>query len=153
MSSRSIVRFALSLSIVLAFVIAAYAGGWATITLSDFPDYAVAGKPLNLSFTVRQHGQTLLPDLRPSVRATTAGGLAIKRTATAGSGRGEYAASLTLPEPGEWTLTITSGFMESAITLPALKVIAAGAPEAEIEALATFINKSFMKKVQQQTQK
>jgi hypothetical protein len=41
---------------------------------------------------------------------------------------GEYTATLTLPEAGEWTITIASGFNDSATTLPTLKVIAAGAP-------------------------
>src|SRR3954452_10865809 len=35
------------------------AGDWATITIAIFPEYAVAGEPLNLTFTIRQHGQPL----------------------------------------------------------------------------------------------
>src|SRR5262249_31449745 len=42
--------------------------------------------------------------------------------------RGEYAAAVTFPEPGEWTVTITSGFNTSETTLPALKVVASGSP-------------------------
>jgi mono/diheme cytochrome c family protein len=127
MNKGSVVRLMLLLSALLFLVTVVYAGGWAIITLTEFPDYAVAGKPLDLSFTVRQHGVTLLPGLKPGVRATTSSGLVAKGTATAGRGAGEYAARLTLPEPGEWTITITSGFNTSEIKLPALKVIAAGA--------------------------
>jgi hypothetical protein len=118
----------LSLLAMFAVVSAAYAGGWAIITLNDLPDYAVAGKPLTLTFAVRQHGQTLLSGLQPTVRATAAGGLMAKAAATPHATPGEYKAALTLPEPGEWTITITSGFNASATTLPVLKVIAPGSP-------------------------
>src|SRR5262249_25794057 len=46
-----------------------HAGGWAVITVDDLPESAEVGKPLTLSFVVRQHGVTLLDDLRPSVEA------------------------------------------------------------------------------------
>lgn len=125
MSKSLNVRIPLFLLLVLALVTAAYAGGWAIITLSEFPDYAVAGKPLNLTFAVRQHGMTLLPALKPAVRATTSDG----RVATAAvveRGGGEYTTALKLPEAGEWKITINSGFNGNETTLPPLKVIAAG---------------------------
>jgi hypothetical protein len=117
----------LSLSVLFAFVITAYGGGWAVITLKEFPDYAVAGTPLNLSFTVRQHGQTLLSGLQPSVRAVGIHGRVTKAAVIASRSPGEYTAALPLPEPGEWTITIESGFHTSSITLAPLKVIASGA--------------------------
>jgi hypothetical protein len=104
----------------------AVAGNWATITLSDVPDYAVAAAPLKLTFTVRQHGKTLLSGLRPSIQASTTAGLKAKFNAVAGHGQGEYTAVLTLPQAGEWTIKIVSGFNDSALTLPVLRVIAAG---------------------------
>ena len=113
-------------SCVLAIV--AYAGGWAIITLSEFPDYAVAGRPLQLTFAVRQHGVTLLNGLKPSIKATTTSGLVAKSPVVPTRAVGEYSTALTLPEPGEWTITITSGFNDSAVTLPVLKVIASGTP-------------------------
>lgn len=119
-------RFALALVVLFTGTFAAYAGGWAIITLNEFPDHAVAGQPLNLSFSVRQHGVTLLSGLRPAVRATAAAGVVAKISATAGSKPGEYTAALTLPEPGDWTITITSGFNSSELTLPKLKVLAPG---------------------------
>jgi len=120
--------FVLSILILPALVSIVFAGGWATITLNDFPDYAVAGKPLNLVFTVRQHGQTPLGGLQPGVQATTANGRVATAVVKPGSTRGEYAAALTLPAPGEWTIVINSGFNANATTLPNLKVVAAGAP-------------------------
>jgi mono/diheme cytochrome c family protein len=126
MNSKSILRFVLSLSALLAIVTAANAGGWAVITLNDFPDHAFSGTPLNLTFTVRQHGMTPLPGLQPSVSATASGGRNAKARAVAGRTPGEYSAALTLPDPGDWTITITSGFTLSALTLPSLKVVAPG---------------------------
>jgi cytochrome c553 len=128
MKRRDIISLVCSLLIVIAVVTIAFAGGWATITLAEFPDYAVAGKPLNLNFTVRQHGQTPLAGLQPTVRARTANGLVAMAAATPGATRGEYVASLTLPQPGDWTITIASGFNDSTTTLPNLRVIASGSP-------------------------
>jgi hypothetical protein len=114
-----------------------FAGGWATITLNEFPDYAVAGKPLSLTFSVRQHGQTLLSGLHPSLRATNASGHTVKADAKPGTVHGEYRANLMFPESGEWTITIQSGFNSSEITLAPLKVIASGAPAPQPFSAAT----------------
>jgi Cytochrome c len=128
MKGQHAVRFTFSVLVLSVFVTFGFAGGWATITLNDFPDYAVAGKPLNLIFTVRQHGQTPLAGLKPSVRAKNANGLVVTAAVKSGTKRGEYMSALMLPDAGEWTITITSGFNESATTLPNLKVIASGSP-------------------------
>ena len=124
--TRSQITFAIGLLFISTG--AALAGGWAIITLNEFPDYAVAGKPLNLTFSVRQHGVTLLPGLQPKIQATMTSGLQAKAAVKPTSNRGEYTTSLTLPQPGEWTITIASGFNDSSVKLPALKVIASGAP-------------------------
>ena len=42
-------------------------GGWCVVTVDDLPEYAVAGQPLALSYTVRQHGMSrdiLVPGMR-----------------------------------------------------------------------------------------
>lgn len=101
-------------------------GGWASITLDDVPDYAVARQPLELTFTVRQHGFEPLGDLRPRVEAA-GGDLRAVAAATREGAAGRYRASLTLPEAGEWTVTIQSGFGNSRVQLLPLRVIAAGA--------------------------
>src|SRR6266511_5061020 len=44
-------------------------GGWASISVDDMPDYAVARQPLTLTFVVRQHGFTPLNGLEPRVEA------------------------------------------------------------------------------------
>src|SRR5215470_9542119 len=116
MTRSTQITFAIGLLLILTGV--AIAGGWAIVTLNEFPEYAVAGKPLNLTFSVRQHGVTLLPGLQPKVQATTASGLQAKASVKPTANRGEYTTSLTLPEPGEWTIKISSGFNDSNVTLP-----------------------------------
>jgi hypothetical protein len=137
MSRRTVVRFAVSQFILLAVVTTVFAGGWATITLNEFPDYAVAGKPLRLTFSVRQHGVTLLDGLQPAVVATSPSGVVAKIAANPGTTRGEYTAALNLSQPGEWTITIMSGFNGNATMLPPLMVIAASAAVPAPFSLAT----------------
>jgi hypothetical protein len=127
MTGSNWIQIGLATGLLLLLSGVALAGGWAIITLNEFPDYAVAGKPLNLTFWVRQHGVTLLPGLQPKVQATTTSGLQAKATVKPTSNHGEYTTSLVLPQPGEWTVTIASGFNDSNVKLPALKVIEAGA--------------------------
>ncbi len=113
---------------------AAFVGGWAVITVEDPPEYAVAGRPVSLSYTVRQHGVTKLSGLRGRVAARS-GDVATEAVATAGPGAGQYVATLTLPRAGDWTITIHSGFMKSQVTLVPLRVIDPGtdAPPALVQ--------------------
>ena len=122
-------RFALPVLLAVP-LIAAY-GGWAAITVEDLPDYGVARQPLTLTFTVRQHGVTKLSDLEPRVEASGAGTNAAA-AAVAGKDEGQYVARLVLPQPGEWSITIHSGFGNSRVTLEPMQVIepAAQAPAA-----------------------
>jgi hypothetical protein len=111
-------------------ILAIHPGGWATITVEDLPEYFVAGQKRDLRFTIRQHGRTPLNDLTPRVRATL-GGRQATAVATRGRAAGQYVAALTLPEPGEWTVNIHSGFGKSEITLLPILAVAPGArPEA-----------------------
>jgi mono/diheme cytochrome c family protein len=102
------------------------AGGWAVITVDDLPEYAEVGKPIELSFTVRQHGFKPLTGLRPSIEATFG-----QQTATAtiwqADHPGVYAARLRMPSQGDWSITIHSGFMNSQVTLLPIPVVAPGA--------------------------
>jgi hypothetical protein len=103
----------------------AHAGGWAVITVDTLPDYAVAGKPLEFSYVVRQHGQTPLDMLRATVEARS-GLSTVSVPALAVAKRGGYGARLVLPKPGEWTITIKSGFGNSNLTLLPITVVADG---------------------------
>jgi hypothetical protein len=99
-----------------------HAGGWATITVADLPDYFVAGQSANLSFTVRQHGVKLMDDLTPSLEAVKGAEKVAASVTRAGT---TYHAKFTLPKPGEWTITIKSSFGPNDITLLPMPAIAA----------------------------
>jgi hypothetical protein len=106
--------------------------------LKDFPDFAVAGKPLNLTFTVREPREPLA-NLQPNIRATfcpspCSTGLAIyanvplaNARAKAGAATGEYTAVLIFPEPGDWVITIDTDLAGASVP-PPLKVIFPGTP-------------------------
>ena len=112
-------RFALPALLLLPLVY----GGWAAITVEDLPDYGVVRQPLNLTFTVRQHGVTKLSNLEPRVEARATGATAAAAVAERGKEEGQYTARLVLPQAGEWTITIHSGFGASRVTLVPMQVI------------------------------
>ena len=123
-------------ALLLLPLIAAY-GGWAAVTVQDLPDYVVAGQPVTLTFTVRQHGVTKLSGLKGGKVQAQAGDLSFEAAATPGREAGQYVAALTLPRAGEWTITVFSGFGNGRVTLLPLRAIPAGssapAPLAESE--------------------
>jgi mono/diheme cytochrome c family protein len=124
--TRRIVRLAVP-ALVLVPAIPALLGGWAVTTVEHLPDYAVAGKPLTLTFTVRQHGFKPIDGLRPRVEVL-GGEPRTYAAMSAGALSGRYAAAITLPRAGEWIITIHSGFGTSRTTLMPLKAIAPGLP-------------------------
>jgi hypothetical protein len=101
-----------------------FVGGWAVTTVEDLPDYAVAGQPVSLTFTVRQHGFRPVDGLKPRVEAR-AGALTTTALASATTG-GRYSTTITLPRPGDWTITIHSGFGNAKTTLVPVHAVAPG---------------------------
>ncbi|HSL68637.1 MAG TPA: cytochrome c [Longimicrobiales bacterium] len=115
------------LSVLLVPLTAASSGGWATVTVEDLPDYFTAGQPVNVAFTIRQHGQELMEGLKPAIEAQ-AGKLEARAQAAPGKSRGTYVARIVLPQPGTWTLTIRSDFGKySDVALLPIQAIAPGA--------------------------
>ena len=108
----------------LGFVVTSFAGGWAAVTVRSLPEYAVAGKPLQLTFMVRGHGITPLDDLTPRVTAKLETHL-VSVLAAATRKSGEYRAALTLPRPGNWAIQVDAA---GSHTLPNLTAIASGDP-------------------------
>ncbi len=123
--TRRVSRFTLPALLVLP-LIGAY-GGWAAITVEDLPDYGTVRQPLNLTFTVRQHGVTRIGNLEPRVEARARGATTATAMALPAKEAGQYMARLVLPQAGEWTITIHSGFGNSRVTLEPMQVIAVGA--------------------------
>ena len=119
-------RFVIPALLPFLTITGALAGGWAIITVDDLPEYAVSGRPVSLTFTVRQHGMTPLVGLMPSVRASAAGHPDLRSPAAPTGKSGEYSATLTFRQAGAWTIRIDSGFNGNDTTLLPLAVIEAG---------------------------
>ncbi len=102
-------------------------GGWAVVTLDQLPEYLVAKQPNTLSFMVRQHGVTPMNEVHPTLEGRS-GGRTIQGNVVRGTRDGQYVASFTLPETGDWTLTINSGWGVSKLTLQPIRTIAPGSP-------------------------
>jgi cytochrome c2 len=124
MSFRSSISLLLAILLSLTLVVPAYAGGWAVITLDELPSGAVAGEPLTVGFTVRQHGITRMTGLTPRVTAILPGEEKLIFSAEAKGEPGHYAATLTLPTAGEWQWAIEAFSMYQ--PMPALTVTSAG---------------------------
>jgi mono/diheme cytochrome c family protein len=93
------------------------------------PDAVTAARPVTLTFSVRQHGHTLLDNLRPSIDAVPLrGGDPIRVDAVSAGGKGRYTSTITLPDTGQWRLTINSGFGSNHVDLDPIAVIGAGQP-------------------------
>ena len=136
---------ALPLTAALAGVAWAW-GGWAVITLDDLPDAVIAGKPVTLTFTVRQHGHKPLDNLHPSIDASPAqGGDHIRADAAPAEGTGRYTSTLNLPAAGAWRLTINSGWGSSHVDLEPIAAVGSGQP-APVSAMAERGRRLFLAK-------
>lgn len=93
----------------LSTIAAARMGGWAVVTVEKVSDYIVVGKPVVLTFWVRQHGTHPMGGLTPRIEARS-GFRRIEGRAWALPTEGGYRTSITVPESGDWSVTIESGF-------------------------------------------
>lgn len=119
------IRLAVGLALLLALVwaVPVLAGGWAVITLDKLPSEVMAGEPVSIGFTVRQHGRTLMSGLTPTVTARLPGSSkAVVVDSIAEGEVGHYTAQLTIPEPGAWDWSIQAFTMDQ--PMPPLTVIA-----------------------------
>ena len=106
--------------------VAAYYGGWATVTVENLPEQLIAGQPYNMTFSVRQHGRDFLDDLTPRVELSSAGTDVVARAVPTNK-RGYYTASLNVPKSGEWAATIHTSFGKSNLKLMPIDAVNAGA--------------------------
>ena len=121
MTAHHLARVLLALSFCATLAgVRALAGGWAVITLDELPEYVRPGEAFTIAYTVRQHGQHLVPGLTGRIEATAQGDRVVA-TARPGTYDGHYVATLTLPAAGRWSVTIAGGFGQlSTLTLPLL---------------------------------
>lgn len=128
----------LALPALVAATAGAYAfGGWAVVTIDDLPTQLTVGKPTTFTFVIRQHGISLMNDVKPTIEARTGsmiGGSTINVAATRTTADGQYAASLTVPKAGEWRVTVHSGWGNSQIKLYPLQAVEAGRTVAALTA-------------------
>src|SRR5687767_4817016 len=101
-------RILVALAAVLLPAAVLQAGGWVVISLSTVPEFLSAGRPVTITYTVRQHGHTLMNNLDGRIEARR-GKTVIRAKAQKLPPGGSYAATLTIPEPGEWTVTVVGG--------------------------------------------
>lgn len=97
-----------------------HAGGWAVVKVQKVPDAWIAGRPLQLAWEVRQHGVTPLDGLEPRLEARRGTRVVTGTTSAQGTG---YRGRITFPEPGEWQVTIHSGFGRSRAVLVPWRVV------------------------------
>lgn len=119
----------LSLGILVAVPIASTIaftsmGGWAVVSVNKIPDAWIAGKPLQLSWRVRQHGITELHGLHPTLEARDGSRRITGRTwEFTEDGQKGYRGIITFPERGTWQVTIHSGFGRSRAVLIPWRVV------------------------------
>lgn len=102
------------LAVAAVFMVAAGStfGGWAVTTVEDVPEFAVAGKPFDVTYTVRQHGFTLLSRLTGTVTASA--GNQQRTFSPVDLGEGMYKSRVILASAGTWTIRVHAGFGDKA---------------------------------------
>jgi hypothetical protein len=90
------------------------------VSVSKIPDAWIVGKPLQLSWQVRQHGLAPLAGLKPTIEARSESHRVTGSTwEFSEDGQKGYRGTITFPERGDWEVTIGSGFGRSrAVLLP-----------------------------------
>ncbi len=104
-----ITGIALSILLALTFTVPAFAGGWATVTLDEYPTNVVAGESFQIGFTILQHGVTPVIGITPTISGSLTGAKeSISVMAVEEGEPGHYVASLNFPKAGEWSWKIDS---------------------------------------------
>lgn len=118
------VRGALGIALLVSLMvpITVFAGGWAVITLDELPGDVVAGEPLTVGFTVRQHGITPMNGIDATIVATSSKEERLVVLAEPDGEPGHYTATLTFPKEGDWEWSIQAFTMDQ--PMPVLHVAA-----------------------------
>ena len=112
----------------IAFLFAAtpaLAGGWVLITLDSLPEGIHAGEPVEISFMVRQHGQTPTHNVSPILVATnTITGERIRVEAEKARETGRFIVTVDFPSTGVWEWSISAEPYAQYTTLAPINVLA-----------------------------
>jgi hypothetical protein len=95
---------------------AAVAGGKANISVSQLPKTITAAVAFPVEFTVQHPDGSPIADLEPVIIATRGKERVSLKAEPAGSA-GRYAARVTLPSGGRWTLTVDSRYCHNTAVL------------------------------------
>ena len=90
----------------------AYAGGRARIVSFQAPKQVTAGQSFQLSFVVRPEYMMAHRKVEPLVTATL-GDRTVSAVALVTRGKDRYAATIALPEAGDWTIRVDSRFCQT----------------------------------------
>jgi cytochrome c2 len=127
-SSKYFLLLAMIAAAIASFV-PVFAGGWAVITLDELPAQVIAGEPLKIGFTVRQHGNHPMEDLTATISLRNSQtGEAFVVEVVPDAKPGHYSAELNFPDAGNWTWSIQAFTMDQ--PMPPLNVFAASSSEA-----------------------
>lgn len=104
-----------AVALLLALAVPVLAGGWAEIVAdAQTVEPPVEGQPVDVGFTVLQHGRTPAPWETATVHFTnTSTGKTIDVVASNDRADGHFTATATLPEPGYWSWHVTLQDLES----------------------------------------
>jgi mono/diheme cytochrome c family protein len=118
-----------AVGVLLLATTAAYSafGGWAVVKIDKVPDAWVVGKPLTLSWEVRQHGvHRLGPEdhLSPTIEARS-GARVVTGTAAGYTEAGwkGFRGTIAFPTTGDWQVTINAGFGNARAVLVPWRVV------------------------------
>lgn len=113
------------------------AGGWAVITLEEWPGEIPTGEPVQLSYTIRGHGVQRLSNVETVVRLLhPATGERITATGRETARDGTYAVDLTLPHAGAWEWSVYyDGISDWGFPMPALTAVEATEAPAVLDPL------------------
>lgn len=140
MKTRRVLTLLLVLIALFALVAPAMAGGWATYTLEELPQTILAGEPLTIRYTIRQHGvKPLTVDASYVVAKHLETGKTLSTRAESGTKPGEYIATLTFPVAGSWEWSV-DGFGKQ--TWPDLTVLPSTAVSSPVEPASTSMPSS-----------
>ncbi len=103
----------------------ALAGGWVLITPDSLPEGIHAGEPLEISFMVRQHGQTPTHNVSPILVATNKDtGEQIWVEAEKARETGRFVVTANFPSTGVWEWSISAEPYAQYTTLAPINVLA-----------------------------
>ena len=99
-------------------------GGWAVVKVAKIPDAWIVGKPLQLQWQVRQHGVHPAEGLHPTLEARSGSRLVTGTAAPfAEDGETGYRGRIVFPAPGDWQVTIHTGWGDLKTVLVPWRVV------------------------------